>query len=32
VGKLTGHYGGAIEVKSEVGQGTTFNIYLPLAT
>jgi signal transduction histidine kinase len=32
VGELTGKYRGAIEVQSALGQGTTFNVYLPLIT
>jgi signal transduction histidine kinase len=29
---VRGHFGGEVEVKTSVGQGTTFNIFLPLGT
>jgi signal transduction histidine kinase len=32
VSELVGAYGGLIDVHSLVGKGTTFNLYLPLAT
>ena len=32
VADLVGKFNGAIEISSAVGQGTTFNIYLPAAT
>ena len=29
---VRGHFGGEVEVKTQVGQGTTFNIFLPMGT